>query len=110
MKMQSQDSKVDLKNDDLEKKLELSEAWRRLLGMETDAVVTAGSGQEETPLVSGDPWASLVHAQGIQVVDLQQVHLHIAHRPMDEQDVEHALDIMREVPLCRGEGGGEGRG
>jgi len=34
--------------------------------------------------------------KGIQVVDLRQIHLHTAHLPMNEQDVEHALDIIQE--------------
>ncbi len=103
--MQTQDSNRGQNNDDFEKKLELSEAWRQLLGMEAGAMSlpvsfgharTPGSTQEETPLLTGDPWASLVHAKGIQVVDLRQIHLHTAHSPMNEQDVEQALDIIQE--------------
>ena len=104
--MQSQDTKVDQNNDELEKQLELSEAWRQLLGMETDAInrvpTTPASAQEDAdainrvPTLSGDPWSSLVHASGIQVVDLQQVHIHTAQPPMNERDVEHALDIIQE--------------
>ena len=103
--MQSQDTKADQNNDELEKKLELSEAWRLLLGMEagifpppvtSDPTNTAVSAQEDTPLLTGDPWSSLIHASGIQVVDLQQVHIHTAQPPMNERDVEHALDIIQE--------------
>ncbi len=101
--MQTQDSNIG--HDDFEKKLELSEAWRQLLGIEAGVMSlpvsfghpsTPGSTQEETPLLTDDPWASLVHAKGIQVVDLRQIHLHTAHLPMNEQDVEHALDIIQE--------------
>ena len=102
--MQLQDSNINQNNDDLEKRLELSEAWRLLLGMEADAINrvptdpanTPGSTQEDAPLLTGDPWASLLHTTGIQVVDLQQVHMHTAQPPMDERDVEHALDIIQE--------------
>ena len=101
--MQTQDSNIG--HNDFEKKLELSEAWRQLLGIEAGVMSlpvsfghagTSGSTQEETPLLTDDPWASLVHAKGIQVVDLRQIHLHTAHLPMNEQDVEHALDIIQE--------------
>ena len=103
--MQIQDSNIDHNNDDLEKKLELSEAWRQLLGMEAGAMSlsasfdhasTPGSTQEETPLLTSDPWASLVHAKGIQVVDLRQIQMHTAQPRMNEQDVEQVLDIIQE--------------
>src|ERR1700730_6050755 len=102
--MQTQDSNID-QNNDLEKKLELSEAWRQLLGMEAGAMSlpasfvhasTSGRTQEETLLLTSDPWASLVHAKGIQVVDLRQIQMHTAHPPRNEQDVEQVLDIIQE--------------
>lgn len=101
--MQLQDSNINY--DDLEKRLELSQAWRLLLGMEagalpspvtSDLAYISASAQEDTPLLTGDPWASLIHATGIQIVDLQQIHMHTAHPPMDESDVEHALDAIQE--------------
>lgn len=99
--------------DDLTKKveqqLELSEAWRQLLGLEaqpasapgrleaTEAVQVAGAGTSEAvPVLSHDPWHSLAHQQGIQVVDLQQAHVHTAQATDEESDVEHALDMMQE--------------
>ena len=98
--MQSQATTVDQNSDELEKTLELSEAWRQLLGMEADAInrvpTTPASAQEDTPLLTGDPWSSLVHASGIQVVDLQQVHIHTAQPPMNEKEGEHALDSIQE--------------
>ena len=96
--------------DDLTKKveqqLELSEAWRQLLGLEVQSVSSparlqaaqaAGAGdQESVPVLSHDPWNFLAHEQGIQVVDLQQAHVHKAQAGGEESDVEHALDMMQE--------------
>lgn len=79
----------------VEQQLELSEAWRQLLGLE--AVQTVGVGrQEPVPVLSYDPWRSLANEQGIQVVDLQQAPVHQAQIGGEEGDVEHALDMMQE--------------
>lgn len=108
--MQAPDQNDKSKHDDLEKKveqqLELSEAWRQLLGLEAqasplpsslEALKIAGiDNQEGVPVLSHDPWNSLVHEQGIQIVDLQQAHIHKAQASGEESDVEHALDIMQE--------------
>ena len=97
------------KRDDIEKKveqqLELSEAWRQLLGLEAQAsplpppgaVKASGiDNAESVPVLSSDPWHHLIHEQGIQVVDLQQAHVHSAQTTGEESDVEHALDMMQE--------------
>jgi hypothetical protein len=108
--MQAPDQNDKSKSDDLEKKveqqLELSEAWRQLLGLEAqasplpstmEAAKAAGvDNQEGVPVLSHDPWNHLVHEQGIQVVDLQQAHVHKAQTAGEESDVEHALDVMQE--------------
>lgn len=108
--MQAPDQNDKSKQDDLEKKveqqLELSAAWRELLGLEEqasplplslEAVKAAGiDNQEGVPVLSHDPWNSLVHEQGVQVIDLQQAHVHKAQASGEESDVEHALDIMQE--------------
>ena len=96
--------------DDLTKKveqqLELSEAWRQLLGLEAQPVpaplsletarAAGASNQEAVPVLSHDPWNSLAQELGIQVVDLQQAHVHKAQADVEESDVEHALDMMQE--------------
>lgn len=108
--MQAQGQNDNLNYNDFEKKierqLELSDAWRQLLGMEAQAssllaapnqLIVADAGSEEGVLVlSNDPWTQLIHAQGVQVVDLQQAHLHPAQASVADSDVEHALDIMQE--------------
>ena len=96
--------------DELEKKveqqLELSAAWRQLLGLEAQPVASPSSleaakaagaaNHEAVPVLSHDPWNSLAHEQGIQVVDLQQATVHQACVGGGESDVEHALDMMQE--------------
>lgn len=111
--MQTSDQNNTGTQDDLTKKveqqLELSEAWRQLLGLETQSVPApsrlevaevaqaVGAGNQETlPVLSLDPWNSLAHEQGIQIVDLQQAHVHKAQAGVEESDVEHALDMMQE--------------
>jgi|SRR5450759_5111516 hypothetical protein len=108
--MQAPDQNDKSKSDDLEKKveqqLELSEAWRQLLGLEAQASLLPPSleavkavgvdNQEGVPVLSYDPWNSLVHEQGVQVIDLQQAHVHKAQIAGEESEVEHALDIMQE--------------
>ncbi len=106
---------------------ELSEAWRMLLGMQpTDIQVQVGdqdglmndqerstgdhegvAGDHEgsmgdhkgSPLLANDPWSHLVQAQGVQVIDLQQAHLHAIHTPLSDFDVEQALKMLQEQPI-----------
>jgi hypothetical protein len=108
--MQTPDQNDDSKHDDIEKKveqqLELSEAWRQLLGLEAQAsplppspgaVKASGMDNAEgVPVLRHDPWHHLIHEQGIQVVDLQQAHVHPAQTASEESDVEHALSMMQE--------------
>ena len=80
---------------EVEQQLELSEVWRQLLGLEALASpLTPVSGA--VPVLRHDPWNHLVHEQGIQVVDLQQTHVHPAQTVGAESDVEHALNMMQE--------------
>jgi hypothetical protein len=74
---------------------ELSEAWRTLLGLSDQPAQADGTNQVQG--VSGDPWSNLVHAQGMQAVDLQKVHLHDLHPTTNNDDIEHALDLMQEA-------------
>ena len=108
MQAPDQDDKSTL--NELEKKveqqLELSEAWSQLLGLDAQPVTSPSSSetaqsartgnQEAMPVLSHDPWNSLAHEQGIQVVDLQQAHVHKGRPDGEESDVEHALDMMQE--------------
>ncbi len=108
--MQAPDHNTKSNSDDLEKKVEqqlaLSEAWRQLLGLEAqasllppslEAVKAAGvDSQEGLPVLNYDPWNSLVHEQGVQVIDLQQAHVHKSQAAGEESEVEHALNMMQE--------------
>lgn len=73
----------------------LSETWRALLGLQES---TPPAGEETTvePLAS-DPWSHLQQAQGMQPVDLQKLRLHHPRPGGDDEDVEHALNLMREA-------------
>jgi hypothetical protein len=70
----------------------LSDVWQELLGGQP-AEVKASQTPAETiiPTLESDPWSALLQANGIEIVDLQQLHLH-----MSDQDVEQILQIMQE--------------
>ena len=89
------------RNDKKQKYGDLSPVWQELLGGQLnqpgqpEATDQATSEKEEEtttiPTLESDPWSRLLHAKGIEMVDLEQLHLH-----MSEQDVEAMLAIMRE--------------
>jgi hypothetical protein len=94
----------------------LSDAWRELLGLSNEATASTDAqplhsranpcgspGAEsdpqpevgaEIPTLTNDPWAALQHGQGIEIVDLQQVHM----QALDDLDLEQALQFMQEHP------------
>ncbi len=76
-----------------QKHTELSAVWQELLGRQSGASATSASSPEgaNMPTLENDPWSRLLQAKGIEMIDLEQLHLH-----MSEQDVEHLLEIMRE--------------
>lgn len=103
------------KRDPSVKDTELSETWRALLGLrsaehqeelgELEAleelddlegkVLEVDLAAQVQPLPD-DPWSHLLHAQGMQAVDLQKVHLRDLDLAAGDEDVEHALNLMRE--------------
>ncbi|GAC1390955.1 MAG: hypothetical protein NVS4B11_18360 [Ktedonobacteraceae bacterium] len=70
--------------------MELSSAWLELLGQQTDDTTPFAS-NSTIPALESDPWRSLLHVNGVEIVDLQKVHL-----PMNDQDVEQMLQLMQE--------------
>src|SRR5579863_9410813 len=86
---------------------ELSDIWRNLLCVsasgsanDTDSTSSAIGNIAQSPVpVVADPWGELLHAQGVEIVDLQQCY---PHRPQtvrvafSEQEVEQALQILQE--------------
>lgn len=82
----------------IEQCLELSAAWRTLLGLDqtTPLIKAESTAAADAPVLKNDPWAALVRAQDIQVIDLQQLHSFPA---LDEGDVELALDNIQEQQL-----------
>ncbi len=72
--------------------LELSDAWQQLLGSRPlDAETLAALKESMPPTLESDPWSALLHAKGVEVVDLQQIQLH-----MSDQDMEQILHIIQE--------------
>lgn len=75
---------------------QLSEAWRALLGLQSSDRPEGEDAAQVEPLAS-DPWNRLQQAQGMQPVDLQKIRLHDLHQAANDEDVEHALNIIREA-------------
>jgi len=69
-----------------------SDVWRELLGgLPAGTTASRPSPEAATPPLKSDPWSALLHANGVEIVDLQQLRLH-----MSDKDVEQALQIMQE--------------
>jgi len=83
---------------------DLSNIWRELLGMQFDDAitqVTPGEAQKTPdevviPSFDSDPWSALEHANGVEIIDLQKVKLHVS-----DQDVEQMLQVMQEQSAQR---------
>lgn len=87
---------------------ELSDTWRQLLGLSREAIASARTDADtdaqpsysraanaevpEIPMLSNDPWAELQRGQGIEIVDLQQMH----PQALNDLDLEQALQLMQE--------------
>ena len=77
----------------------LSVIWQELLGGHaptSDSQIV--SGEVMIPTLDRDPWSELLHSQGVEIVELQKVHLHVS-----DQDVEQALQVMQEQALQKDE-------
>ncbi len=78
---------------------ELNAVWRELLGdLPVEGNGSSTPAATEIPTLESDPWSSLVHEQGIEVVDLQKNLLQI-----DNGDVEQMLQRMQEQPVHKDE-------
>jgi len=77
----------------------LGDAWNELLGIHSLGVQAVPNITAMVPPVASDPWNELLHAQGVQVIDLQQARLHTIDVSLDDLDVEQALHIMQEQPI-----------
>jgi len=90
--MQQGNKKPEDNQETLPGQSELSAIWQELLGIQPDTNTVQPGELPPSPLES-DPWSELLHAKGIEVIDLQQMHLH-----MSDQDVEEILQVMQEQP------------
>ncbi|SRR5881396_1733420 len=82
-------------------KNELNDTWRKLLGLSAiDSMDTqADAHLPVTPtIVQSDPWSQLLHAQGVEMVDLQHLRLSPTQISLSDREVEQALQIMQEQP------------
>jgi hypothetical protein len=89
----------------IEQQPELSDPWLELLGDRNLDLQDSSPGQandhEESLLLANDPWNDLLQAQGMEIVDLQQVRLHTIRASTDNLEVEQALNMMQENPVNR---------
>lgn len=70
----------------------LSDVWRELLGNRGyEKLGPAFPGDTPIPTLEVDPWSALLQANGVEVVDLQSMHLQIS-----DQEVEQLLQVMHE--------------
>ena len=85
---------------------ELSEVWRELLGNRANGTSLSDLPADmPIPTLEVDPWSALLQAKGIEIFDLQQIHL-----KMSDQEVEQMLEVMQDEPNARRPGsqaGGE---
>ena len=75
---------------------ELSDTWRELLGSHR---IEEGVSIEQITmpcLPAQDPWSQLIHAQGIELIDLQHLHMHEKQMSLSELEVEQALQFIQE--------------
>ncbi len=70
----------------------LSDAWQQLLGNASFDAETLAALRDSIPTLASDPWSALLHAKGVEIVDLEQVHLHVS-----DQDMEQILQIMQDM-------------
>ncbi len=77
----------------------LSEIWQQLLGNASLDAETLAALRESIPTIESDPWSKLLHAKGIEMVDLEQVHLHVT-----DQDMEQILQLMQDIQEQPGTG------
>jgi hypothetical protein len=76
---------------------ELSYVWRELLGSRAYEKPSADfPGDAPIPTLEVDPWSALLQANGVEVVDLQHIHLQIS-----DQEVEQLLQVMPDDPDSR---------
>ena len=81
--------------------LELSEIWQELLGKQASDEKSASLPPETLiPLLESDPWSTLIQANGIELVDLQEKK----RLQISDQEVEQMLELMQEQSAQDDEG------
>ena len=73
----------------------MSDIWRELLGSSAAEIEnTAPDEEAEVPLLKSDPWSELLQSRDVEIINVQQMQLH-----MSDRDVELALQFMQEDSL-----------
>src|SRR5215472_4445694 len=75
---------------------ELSSAWRTLLGLQSNSAPEVDPAAQVQPQAS-DPWSALLHARGMESVDLQKIRLRELLPAASDEDIEHALNVIQEA-------------
>lgn len=72
----------------------LSDVWRELLGTRaTQPEAQQAPPEAAIPTLDNDPWRELLQTNGTEIVDLQELDLH-----MSDQDVERVLQVIQDPP------------
>jgi hypothetical protein len=73
---------------------QLSDVWRELLGNRwNEKLLSAFPNDAPIPTLEVDPWSALLQAKGVEIVDLQRIHLQIS-----DQEVEQLLEVIPDDP------------
>jgi hypothetical protein len=91
---EKQQGNVDLPPETRKQLEELSDVWRELLGNRVyEMHLPVFPGNLSIPTLEADPWSALLQANGVEVVDLQRIHLRIS-----DQEVEQILQVIPDDP------------
>jgi hypothetical protein len=92
--MQKENENTYKEQDTAQSQPELSAIWYELLGERLTLNNTPEAvGDITIPTLGTDPWSTLLQASGVEVIDLQAMHLSIS-----DQEVERMLQVMQEQP------------
>src|SRR5437588_13105210 len=77
---------------------ELSDTWCKLLGIHPTEIQANTNIAAMSSSLGDDPWRELLQAPGVEIIDLQRLHLDEVKVALSELEVEEALQIMQEHP------------
>ena len=77
---------------------ELSDTWCKLLGIHPTEMQANTNMAAVSSSLNNDPWRELLQAPGVEIMDLQHLHLDEVKVALSELEVEEALQIIQEHP------------